>query len=100
MQTITLRGKTYPIYNTMGASVRFKRRFYCDISEMKDGDIEQTCYFMYACMLSACNAEGVEVEIDFDTFADLLQPADVANFFNDMAKEAQGVQKKTPKAHP
>lgn len=69
---IEIRGKFYPIRVTMGAMVRFKRETGCDVSELKDTDLERLLVFMWCCVVSACKADDVDFGMDFETFADCI----------------------------
>ena len=82
MKKIKIKGQEYPCRVTMGAMVRFKRESGKDIREVK---------FVWCCVKSACNADGVEFDIAFDRFVDMLEPEDFTEFFGDV----QETQKKT-----
>ena len=98
MNTLTLDGKTYPCRVTMGAFVRFKRETGRDASQLDATDTAENLLFLHCCLLSACNADKVECNIDFLTFADLLAPSDMQNFYADIASTATDSEKKeTPK---
>ena len=94
MNTLTLDGKTYPCRVTMGAFVRFKRETGRDASQLDATDTADNLLFLHCCLLSACNADKVECNIDFLTFADLLAPSDMQNFYADMASTATDSEKK------
>ena len=99
MNTITLAGKTYPCRVTMGAFVRFKRETGRDASQLDATDTADNLLFLHCCLLSACNADKVECDIDFLTFADLLSPTDMETFYADMGTSEPEGEKKA-KAKP
>ena len=69
MKEITIYGKKLPMRITMGAMLRFKRMTGKDVEEIGN-DMTLMVTFMYCCMASACNADGVEFCMDLDKFAD------------------------------
>lgn len=83
---VTLRGKTYPCYVTMGALRRFRRATGHAATTIDTDDPDESVTFMYCCVASACAAEGVEFDIDADLFADLLRPADIGTFYAAMTR--------------
>lgn len=93
MNKLTIAGKAYPCRVTMGAMVRFKHESGKDVSRLGQDDIAELVLFIYCCVKSACNADGVAMELDFETFADSLEPTSVNDFYATMAE--QGGEKKT-----
>lgn len=87
MNSITLAGKAYPCRVTMGAFVRFKRETGRDASQLDASDTADNLLFLHCCLLSSCNADKVECDIDFLTFADLLDPSDMQSFYEGLAEE-------------
>lgn len=81
----------YPCRVTMGAMVRFKNESGKDVSAMEKTDISELVLFVYCCVKSACNADKVAFDYDFETFADLMEPDGVNTFYDDM----NGDEKKT-----
>lgn len=80
-KTILIGGREYPCRVTMGAMVRFKRECGRDVSEMKEGDVGDSVLFVWCCVKSACSADGVEFDLDFESFADAMEPSDLAGFY-------------------
>lgn len=78
---LTIGGKAYPCRVTMGAMTRFKHESGKDVSKMDQGDIGELVLFIYCCVKSACNADGVAFDMDFETFADHLEPESVNAFY-------------------
>lgn len=88
---IKVGDKEFPCRVTMGAMVRFKNESGKDVSKLEKANISELVLFVYCCVKSACNADKVEFDYDFQSFADLMEP-DVANsFYEDMG----GEEKKT-----
>lgn len=81
--------KEYPCRVTMGAMVRFKNEAGKDVSELKQTDISELVLFIFCCVKSACHADKVDFEMDFETFADSLEPGSVNSFYEDMAAASQ-----------
>lgn len=89
---IKVGDKEFPCRVTMGAMVRFKNESGKDVSKLEKTNISELVLFVYCCVKSACNADKVEFDYDFQSFADLMEP-DVANsFYEDMG----GEEKKRP----
>ena len=94
LSKLAIAGKEYPCRVTMGAMVRFKNEAGKDVSELKQTDLSELVLFIYCCVKSACNADKETFDMDFETFADSLEPDSVNVFYEEMA----GDQKKTK--HP
>lgn len=90
-QTLKVAGKEYPCRVTMGAMVRFKHETKKDVSQLSTQDMSELVMFIFCCVKSACNADGVEFVMDFDLFADSLEPKDINDFYDIMQED----QKKT-----
>lgn len=88
---IKVGGKEYPCRVTMGAMVRFKNESGKDVSTLEKTNISELVLFVYCCVKSACNADKVPFDYDFETFADLMEPEGVNSFYEDM----NGDEKKT-----
>lgn len=80
-KTIKVKGKELPCRVTMGALLRFKHLTGMEVSELKDSDVEGVLMFVYCCVASACNADGVELGMDAETFADCLEPGELQAFY-------------------
>lgn len=97
MKTITFKGAELPCRVTMGAMVRFKRESGKDVSEMTQNDVADLVLFLWCCVASACNADGIDFDVSFDRFADSLEPEALAAFCEGMNEE--NGQKKTGKGN-
>ena len=83
-----------PCRVTMGAMVRFKREAGRDVSELGEKDIADLVLFIWCCVVSACNADGVSFDMAFERFADSLDPDGVSGFYKSMDEDSS-VEKKT-----
>lgn len=72
---------------TMGAMRRFKRETGKDISQT-GSDIDLLGTFMWCCVASACNADGVPFDMDADKFADGLDLEAFTQFQESMAGDS------------
>jgi hypothetical protein len=70
--TISINGKDYPCYMTMGAIVYFKRLSGKDISKLIEGDLEDNLMMIYCVLKAASKAEGVPFDTDFPTYEDFI----------------------------
>lgn len=96
MKKIKIKGQEYPCRVTMGAMVRFKRESGKDIREVNQEDVDLMLMFVWCCVKSACNADGVEFDIAFDRFVDMLEPEDFTEFFGDVQEATQKKTADTP----
>lgn len=87
-RTLSVGGASYPCRAHMGAYRRYKRLTGSDVSTLSEGDLDGMVTFVYCCVASACNADGVPFDLDLDTFADHLSVEAVNAFFEGMAAEA------------
>lgn len=81
---INIAGTEYPCRITMGAMVRYKNEAGKDISTLAATDLAGMVLFLYCCTKSASNADNITFELDFQTFADHLDPAQVVAFYESM----------------
>lgn len=98
MLTISIGGKDLPCRVTMGAMVRFKRSAGYDISRLDSSNLEDLLVFIWCCVVSACKADDIEFDMDFDAFADKLEADDVARFFQSMGESGSDEKKTTPRS--
>lgn len=98
MKRITVYGKEYPMRMTMGAMLRFKRETDRDVSEIGT-DVSLMVIFLFCCVASACNADGVAFDLDIDKFADGLG-MDMLNEFAETMQEDVDESKKSRRRHP
>ncbi len=84
---IEVGDNAYPCRLTMGAILFFKHNTDKDVAQLENGNLEEMLMLMWCCMKSASRANGMEMDIDFDLFCDLLSPKDIAKW-NAMMSEA------------
>lgn len=77
---ITIGGVDYPCRVTMGAMLRFKRETGKDVSAMNGNDVAELVTFMWCCVKSASSADGVDMPLGLEAFADALEPGDMEAF--------------------
>lgn len=92
MRELTISEKSYPCRVTMGAMVRFKRAAGKDVSEIGEKDVSDLILFMWCCVVSACKADGVAFDMEFEDFADRMEPDTLGAFLGVMQAE----EKKSP----
>ena len=92
MQKIEINGKSYPCRMTMGALRRFKNETGKEINDIGT-DISLVGTLMWACVSSACKADGVVFDMDIDTFADMVDLDKINEFARDISGKAD--EKKT-----
>jgi hypothetical protein len=88
---LVIGGKEYPCRITFGAMVRYKQQTGEDISQVQQGDIASMALFVWCCVKSASNADGVPFEMSFEDFIDRLEPDAVNSFYGSL----ENSQKKT-----
>lgn len=63
-----------------------------DVSKLEKTNISELVLFVYCCVKSACNADKVEFDYDFQSFADLMEPDAANSFYEDMGGEEKNDQ--------
>lgn len=91
MKEVEIYKQKYPMRMTMGAMLRFKRMTDKDVEEIGN-DVTLMVTFMYCCVASACNADGVSFSMDLDKFADCIGLDDL-NGFTEALTAAPGEKK-------
>lgn len=86
-------GKEWPCRLTMGAMLQFKRHTGRDVSQIDLSDPEDMLMLVWCCIGSESRAEGLEFDVDFELFCDLLGPEDM-QVWNEMMAEANAEQEK------
>lgn len=90
---INVGGKELPCRITMGALLLYKRNMGKNAVLGENAGFEEMLMFMWCCIVSACKADGVEFDMDFETFCCHLEPDDVTAWNEAIA--AANEQKKT-----
>lgn len=99
---ITIDGKTYPSRPTMGAMVRYKRETGNEVTEMRPENVSDMCAYLWCCVASASNADGVEFNMSFIDFADRVSQDDMQRWATALQNtetqdDTTEGKKKTPK---
>lgn len=75
---ISVGGRELPCRLTMGAMLLFKRQTGKDLNQIQGEDLEAMLTLLWCCVKSACRAEGVEFDVDFEMFCDMITPDEMA----------------------
>ena len=75
---ISVGGRELPCRLTMGAMLLFKRQTGKDLNQIQSEDLEAMLTLLWCCVKSACRAEGVEFNVDFEMFCDMITPEEMA----------------------
>ncbi len=95
MKKITIQtydGKKWPCRLTMGAMRRYKQTTGEDVSKIKDAP--DMGVLVWACVKSACSADGVEMNMGVDEFLDKLAVDQVVEMANALMEAAPADAKK------
>ena len=68
--TVTVDGREYPCYPTMGACVRFHDITGKEVAEIKGWQTSLQCVYLYCCVKSACEREKKEFPYECTEFCD------------------------------
>lgn len=99
MRTINVGGRELPCRVTMGAMLRFKRETGRDVSGMSSDDVSDLVTFMWCCVVSACRADGVEMDLTLDEFADRLDPSGISEFYEDSQASKKSRRRRGSRRH-
>ena len=91
---IEVGGKQWPCRLTMGAMLLFKRNMQKDASQINGDDMEELLMFMWCCIVSASRADGLEFDLPFDLFCDMVTPADMARWSEAINQAGEDEKKK------
>lgn len=75
---IQINGKSYPIRQTMGAVLRFKRETGKEITELSNNSITDVCTYLWCCIMSACKHDNIKFGMSLMDFADAISADDLA----------------------
>mgnify|MGYP004574415003 FL=1 len=84
---ISVGGRELPCRLTMGAMLLFKRQTGKDLNQIQGEDLEAMLTLLWCCVKSACRAEGVEFNVDFEMFCDMITPEEMAMWNKAMETE-------------
>lgn len=74
---VQVKGKSYPCRLTMGAMLRFKELTGREVSDIASDGLTDMVKFIFCCTVSACKADGVELGMSLEDFADSIDSADM-----------------------
>lgn len=90
---IRIKGKEYPIKATMWSLLQFKRDKGHQVSEMKDGDLEELLYYTWLCVRGACIQAVIEFDMNFEDYVTYVEgdptEAMVKEKFDDEVKKKE-----------
>lgn len=75
---IQINGKSYPIRQTMGAVLRFKRETNKEITDLDNSSISDICAYLWCCVTSACKHDNIKFGLSLMDFADAISTDDMA----------------------
>lgn len=104
MRSIEIDGKSYPCRVTMGALLRYRQQTGEDVSDLRADDMTGVFTFLWCCIKSASDADGVEMPFGVMEMADKVSPQQFAQWSQSVqgepSKDEAGAeaQKKSSKA--
>lgn len=82
--------REYPMRLTLGAMLRFRRETGKELNEAEaDMSMTMLIVLMWCCLVSACQADGVECDLTMEQMADRLDVKDVNRFSSQLSQEAK-----------
>lgn len=87
--TIKIGGRCYPCYATMGAALRFKGRTFVEVNDIRLDSISEMLTYLWCCVKSACNREGMDFDMDLQDFADALSPEEMTEWADSVVATAE-----------
>ncbi len=77
---ITINGASFPCRQTMGAMLRFKRETGKEVTELKADSITDMVIYLWCCIKSACQHDGVDFDLSLMDFADSISNEDITEW--------------------
>lgn len=74
LEKITIGGREFPCRATMGAMWRFRHETGHEVTDMDLRNMSEVAVWLWCCVASACEADGVEFGMGFLQFADRISP--------------------------
>lgn len=87
--TIKIGDCHYPCYATMGAALRFKDRMGREANDIRLDSISEMLTYLWCCVKSACNREGMDFDMELQDFADALSPEEMTEWADSVAATAE-----------
>jgi hypothetical protein len=92
--------REYPMRLTLGAMLRFHRETGKELNEAEVSlSMNMLTVLMWCCLVSACQADGVECDLTMEQMADRLDVKDVNRFASQLS-EGQAVEAKKKENPP
>lgn len=92
--------REYPMRLTLGAMLRFQRETGKELNEAEaDMSMTMLIVLMWCCLVSACQADGVECDLTMEQMADRLDVKDV-NRFSSQLSQGQSAEAKKKESPP
>ena len=92
--------REYPMRLTLGAMLRFRRETGKELNEAEaDMSMTMLIVLMWCCLVSACQADGVECDLTMEQMADRLDVKDV-NRFSSQLSQGQSAEAKKKESPP
>lgn len=89
MNRISIEGKEYPCYVTMGAFVEFRKETGREASEvMESAGMCDMLAFLYSVVKSASRREKVNFSMTFEEFADAIRPDELPALMERIQEES------------
>ena len=86
----TSDGKRWPLRLTLGALRRFKAETGREVSDAKGAS--DMAVLIWCCVKSTCNADGIEMDMDEETFLDKIETDAIESLSALMAEEKKRVK--------
>lgn len=87
--TIKIGDRCYPCYATMGAALRFKDRTGVEVNDIRLDSTSEMLTYLWCCVKSACNREGMDFDMELQDFADALSPEEMTEWADSVAATAE-----------
>lgn len=87
MRDIEIDGKNYPCRVTMGALLRYRQQTGEDVSDLKSDNVTGVFTFLWCCIKSASDADGVSMPWGVMEMADKVSPEQFAQWSRSMHRE-------------
>ena len=88
---VQVNGNRYPCRMTMGAMLRFKRETGKEVTEIDSRSVSDLCIYLWCCVVSACNADGVSFDLSLESFSDGISPGDLESVLSVDDASSSGV---------
>lgn len=77
---IIINGASFPCRQTMGAMLRFKRETGKEVTELKADSITDMVTYLWCCIKSTCQHDGITFDLSLMDFADSISNEDITEW--------------------